>query len=128
MRTTRSLISNLRLLGLVLCGLVLSPYSYSQEVIPEVDTVTRDGLIYHQLSTEPLTGAVVSFYDDGRLESRGTYIDGKREGLWEDFYEHGQLERRGNFKDGEHEGLWESFDEDGNLIKTEEYKDGELIE
>ncbi len=90
MRTTRTLPSSLRLLGLVLCGLLLSPYSYSQEVIPEVETVIRDGLVYHQLSTEPLTGTVVSFHDDGRLRERENYRDGKLEGPWESFYENGQ--------------------------------------
>ena len=42
----------------ILCLVLLSVHSYSQGVIPEVETVTKDGLIYHQLSTEPLTGTV----------------------------------------------------------------------
>ena len=72
MERTRSLPSSLRLIGLILCGLLLSVHSYSQEVIPEVETVTRDGLIYHQSSTEPLTGIVVSFYENGQLTVRAT--------------------------------------------------------
>ncbi|SVC25054.1 uncharacterized protein METZ01_LOCUS277908, partial [marine metagenome] len=41
---------------LLLSVFLLSSYSYSQEVIPEIETVTRDGLVYHQSSTEPFTG------------------------------------------------------------------------
>ena len=73
----------------ILSLVLLSSYSYSQEAIPEVETVTKNGLIYHQLSTEPLTGTVVSFYENGRLQERGTYKDGKRDGLSEGFRENG---------------------------------------
>ena len=88
----------------ILCLVLLSSYSYSQEVIPEVETVTKDGLVYHQSSTEPFTGIV------------------------EDFHENGQLEVRKNFTDGKQDGLWEFFDEDGNLTKTLTYRNGELVE
>jgi len=43
------------------------------------------------------------------------------------FYENGQLEWRANYKDGKLDGLFELFDENGNLTKTKEYKNGELI-
>ena len=135
----------------ILCLVLLSVHSYSQEVIPEVETVTRDGLIYHQLSTEPLTGTVVSFYDNGRLLNRKNYRNGKREGLWETFHENGQLwmrrnfidgERdglsemyhdngqlweRGNYIDGKKDGLWETFNDDEKLIWTRTFRNGELV-
>ena len=76
MKTIRSLPSNLRPLGLVLCGLLLSAYSQESET----------------------------------------------------FHENGQLEQRANFKDGKREGLWEEFDEDGNLTETRTYRNGVLIE
>ena len=82
----------------------MSPYSYSQEVIPEVETVIRDGLVYYQDTNELVTGTVEFFHDNGQLEMRGNFIDGKQEGPWE----------------------W--FDEDGNLIGTLMYRNGELIE
>ena len=88
----------------ILYLVLLSVHSYSQGVIPGVETVTRDGLVYHQLSTEPLTGTVVSFYDNGQLLSRGNWIDGVLE------------------------GLVEFFDEDGNLIETKTYRNGVLVE
>ena len=68
------------------------------------ETVTRDGLIYHQDTNKPVTGIVEEFHENGQLMGRGNFIDGKRE------------------------GLFEYFDEDGNLTKTETYRDGELVE
>ena len=70
---------------IVLFLILLSVHSYSQDVVPEVETVTRDGLIYHQLSTEPLTGTVVSFHEDGRLQYKTNYKDGELHGLSEGF-------------------------------------------
>ena len=49
-------------------------------------------------------------------------------GFGELFHDNGQLEGRGNFKDGKQDGLWEFFNENGNLIGTETYRNGELIE
>ena len=88
----------------------------------------RNGLIYQQSSTEPFTGIFECFYDNGQLEIRGYFKDGKKEGLWEKFWGNGQLEVRAYSIDGKEEGLWEYFDEDGGLIKTETYKDGVLQE
>jgi len=68
MRITRSLIFKLRLLGLVLCGLVLSPFSYSQDVVTGPFLI-RDGIYYHQDTNEPVTGIVE---EGGKLS--GTYL------------------------------------------------------
>ena len=66
--------------------------------------VERGGISYEVNSTTPFAGVTL------------------------DYDENGQLQQRSNYKDGKLEGLFEWFDEDGNLTKTEEYKDGELIE
>ena len=43
-------------------------------------------------------GLVEEFYDNGQLEWRASYKDGKLDGLWEKFYENGQLEEKRNYK------------------------------
>ena len=96
--------------------------------IPDGHFLIKNGLVYQQSSTEPFTGIVEWFYDNGQLEIRGYFKDGKKEGLWERFWGNGQLEIRAYSIDGKEEGLWEYFDEDGELTKSETYKDGELVE
>ena len=54
-----------------------------------------------------------TFYENGQLEVRGNYVDGKEDGLWEWFYENGQLKTFINFVDGKRNGLNEDFYEDG---------------
>ena len=50
----------------ILCLVLLSPYSYSQEVVTG-HVLIRDGIYYHQDTNEPVTGIVEEFYN-GQLE------------------------------------------------------------
>ena len=127
MSTTRTLISNLRLLGLVLCGFVLSACSQPDgpyETFHDNGQLSFRGNI---VDGEP-NGLFEYFHDNGQLEFRGDVVDGKGEGLFETFHENGQLRLRGNNVDGETDGLSEYFDEDGNLTETRMYRNGELVE
>ena len=69
----------------ILSLVLLSVHSYSQEVIPEVETVTRDCL-YEE------------FYENGQLRFRLNYIDGKRDGLIEFFDEDGKLWKTNTYR------------------------------
>ena len=99
----------------ILCLVLLSVHSYSQEILideefsrksglPRNQLVERQGIKYEINSTTPFTGSSVVYHDNGQLLSRGNFIDGKLN------------------------GLGEIFDENGNLTKTETYRDGELVE
>jgi len=136
----------------ILCVVLLSSYSYSQEIIPEIETVTRDDVVYHQSSTKSFTGIVEWYHDNYRVGSRKNYIDGKLNGLTELFYDNGQIWVRQNYIDGELNGLSEWFDRngqlssrtnyvygvqdgfreefsvDGDLIRTMIFRNGELVE
>ena len=61
--------------------------------------VERGGLTYHQDTNQLVTGVIEYFHEDGQLQVRGNYIDGKREGVHERFNGNGQLED--SYRDGE---------------------------
>ena len=105
----------------ILCLVLLSAHSYSQEVISEAETVTKDGSVYHQPSTEPFTGVVEWYHDNYRVGSRKNYIEGKLNGLTELFYDNGQIWVRQNYLDGELNGLSEWFDRNGQLSSRTNY-------
>jgi len=108
----------------ILCLVLLSVHSYSQEVVTGPFLII-DGITYDQNTNEPVTGIVESFHGNGQLSSRGNFIYGKRDGLWEYFYENSQLLGRGNYIDGGREGLHETFHENGQLEIRGNYIDGE---
>ena len=108
----------------IFCLALLSVHSYSQEVIPEVETVIKDDVVYHQPSAEPFTGIVEWYHDNHRVGSRKSYIDGELDGLTELFHDNGQLWVRQNYIDGQLSGLWEWFDRNGQLSSRTNYIDG----
>jgi antitoxin component YwqK of YwqJK toxin-antitoxin module len=64
------------------------------------------------------------WYDNGQLEYRHSYKDGKQDGLWEDWYDNGQPAYRGTYKDGEPDGLLEGWYKNGQPWYRQSYKDG----
>ena len=66
------------------------------------------------------------YYENGQLEAKGNFRDGKQVGLWVSYYENGQARSTGNYKDGKPDGLWETYYENGRLSLKQNYKDGNL--
>ena len=103
----------------ILCLVLLSVHSYSQEIIdeefsrksglPRNQLVERQGIKYKINSTTPFTGSSVVYHDNGQLWYRENYKDGKQDGLHEGFWSNGQLWIRTNYKDGKEDGLHERF-------------------
>jgi len=123
MGRTRTLPSNFRLFGLVLCGLVLSACSQEPEVVTG-PFVIRNQIIYSQDSDQPVTGIIEEFYDSGSVESRKTYRDGILHGPMETFYENGQLENRSVVSSQTYWpiGLSETFYENGQLETSSDFQ------
>ncbi len=71
-------------------------------------------------------GAFESYFWSGKVESKGTYRNNRREGEWT-FYLNGfNMKSRGTFEKGLKSGEWEYFDENGRLRKKCNYSKGEL--
>ena len=61
-------------------------------------------------------GLVETFYENGQLEERENWKNGKEDGLWETFHSksdnnpfvlHGPIRTKGDYKDGKRDGRWE---------------------
>lgn len=134
----------------LLIAMLIAIGGCSKEV-PSDQLVERGGLKYEVNSQTPFTGTVVDYHDNGQLEWRTHFKDGKLHGLaeaydedgnpttidvWKDgkplkgtfyaYYENGQLRVKGNYKDGEFDGLLEECYENGQLFYKTNYKDGEF--
>jgi antitoxin component YwqK of YwqJK toxin-antitoxin module len=113
---------------IVLCLILLSVYSYSQEVVTGPFFI-RDGITYHQDTNEPVIGIIQSFFpNSSQIAERQTYRDGRRDGPSESFHKNGQLSERLNYIDGERDGLHENFDKYGNLTRTRTFRNGVWVE
>jgi antitoxin component YwqK of YwqJK toxin-antitoxin module len=64
------------------------------------------------------TGYWEEYYNNGKIYSKGYYLNGERHGYWEKYWYHGILWMKGNFKDGIKVGLLEIFHSDGEPLRT----------
>ena len=69
-------------------------------------------------------GDFENYYENGRLETKGTYRNGEEDGLWEYFYENGRLWKKCAYKNGEKDGLYATYYENGQLGEKCFYKNG----
>ena len=99
----------------IFCLVLLSSYSYSEEV-SEDQLVEREGVYYKKFSTTPFTGTAIDYYENGQLELIVNFKDGKQDGPYGSYKENGHLEYRGNYKNGKMDGLQEMRNEKGQLI------------
>jgi hypothetical protein len=67
------------------------------------------------------------YRDNGKLDSKGSYINDEKDGYWEYYDIFGKLESKGNYNNGYQDGIWEFYYSNGNLMSKELYDDDELI-
>ena len=58
-------------------------------------------------------GRYVSYYLNGKVESRGQFTNNETSGVWEFYYETGKIKMRGGLFRGANHGMWEYFFENG---------------
>jgi antitoxin component YwqK of YwqJK toxin-antitoxin module len=75
-----------------------------------------------------LHGECSLYYPGGALKERGMYINGLRDGVWEEFAPSGEMSR-GAYLHGNRSGEWRRYDKDGKLLFYTHYKqNGEVSE
>ena len=60
------------------------------------------------------TGEWKYYYESGKLESEGYFVDDMPEGRWVWYYESGELKEEGSFHKGNRVAWWYQYDPDGN--------------
>jgi antitoxin component YwqK of YwqJK toxin-antitoxin module len=69
-------------------------------------------------------GKWVVTYDNGKLNFKGSFVDGRAQGKHKYYHRNGMIKQFGKYKFGNKEGNWKSYDEDGKLTITINYKRG----
>ena len=103
-------------LTLLTCLIFLSPNMVMSETMK--DLVERDGLYYKKFSDVSFTGKLTG------KKYRGTFKNGKKQGLWERYFDNGQLLDKGNYKEGRWYGPWVSYWSNGQLLLKRTYENG----
>jgi len=66
------------------------------------------------------TGEYEHYYSNGHLIEKGTYTyNGEKTGLWVTFYENGKPKSKGSYNNGKKVGKWLDWNEQGKKVKTQ---------
>ena len=80
----------------------------NSEALSGKQIVEKDGISYSTLSNEPYDGSVINFFSNGQLDYKGSFKNGRKEGIWVGYYLDGQLRFKGRYKNGKRHGRWET--------------------
>lgn len=69
-------------------------------------------------------GSYESYYEDGRLESRGEFDHGAYKGSWNFYYANGNLRESGEFVNNARHGHWTSYHENGLRASETDWANG----
>ncbi len=78
-------------------------------------TLLKEDYFVKSSNTTVLDSLYVSYYQNGRVKSRGHYTQGKANGIWEYFYENGNPKMKGELKDNINQGYWTYYYENGGI-------------
>lgn len=79
----------------------------------------RNEIKYYKGS--PFTGVLEYSNNNGLLEYKASYKEGKKDGPFEEYFENGQLSVKGAFTNNEEIGSWEEYYENGQLYAKRSY-------
>lgn len=71
-------------------------------------------------------GVWEAFFEDGTLQSKAFYIDGKEDGDYKVYHPNGKLLMHGHYDNGICDGVWKFYDQKGKLQKEIHTKKGEI--
>jgi antitoxin component YwqK of YwqJK toxin-antitoxin module len=100
----------------------LKKKQFIKEINEEIENIGKE--CYYKLPNGKEEGLYQSWYNNGQLMEKYSYINGKKEGLYQLWYDNGQLHKRYNFINNEVEGLYQSWYDDGNLGDEGKYING----
>ena len=115
----------LKKLSLIL-GLLFFALGCSPKEIPNERVVHRNGLAYVGDDDTPITGFIIKYYENGKIEERASFLDGHRNGLSQWFRPDGKLWMQATYKNGKKNGIREVFRASGKIASTKEYVEGSL--
>lgn len=106
----------------VINGLI---FEDNNETYKVVNTDNRKGLLIKKDGRWLQHGKLFIFYK-GRLTEMTTYRFGKRNGLHESYFKNGSIEFRYSYLNGQRNGKFYQYRENESLVEESEYKNGVL--
>lgn len=87
----------------------------------DFNTSPDDSINYMPPFTEGLLhGDYIEFFENGSIKKNGIYLNGLREGMWEEFSANG-IKAVGTYRHGYPHGEWRYYDQKGKLLRWKRF-------
>lgn len=97
---------------------------YFFEIIPQLVKGNKVNLFTNIKTGFIYNGEVSTYHDNGKLESIGKMLKGKKNGYWEYYYENGILKKGCNYYMDEYNDTLRTYDNTGHITGMEYYAKG----
>tara|TARA_B100001121_G_scaffold307972_1_gene330761 strand:+ start:198 stop:1730 length:1533 start_codon:yes stop_codon:yes gene_type:complete len=101
----------------IFCCFILS--SCSKVLIEDLEE--KENIYYERDNQNPYDGIAFSYYPNDELQSKTSFIMGKKEGLHTEYFPNGQIKLQGSYGNNFKQGIWEEFFDNGVLKLKETY-------
>jgi antitoxin component YwqK of YwqJK toxin-antitoxin module len=61
------------------------------------------------------------YYEDGKLQTEGAYLNDLKQGAWKLYHSNGKLAGEGSYEMDHEKGKWKFYDEAGQLLMEQDY-------
>jgi len=75
----------------------------------------------------PYSGKYIDYYNSGKIQNKGTLLNGKLNGELTVYFKNGNKKFISNYKDGILHGVWNDYYPNGVLLSSRKYADGKII-
>jgi len=79
------------------------------------------------LNDIPYSGIYIDYYNSGKIQNKGTLLNGKLNGELTVFFKNGNKKLVSNYKDGILNGVWSEYYPNSALMNSRIYADGKII-
>ena len=87
-----------------------------------------DGRRINQYDSDGIKQGYWEYYhNNGKLLSKGSYINDKRDGYWESYWDTGEVGAKGSLINGKKDGIWEWYWNTGEIMSKELYANDILV-
>ena len=90
------------------------------------DLAMQEGQAILKATGEPITGRLITNYDNGQIRLEGHYVNGQKQGAFRWWHPSGQLGSEEMFVDNQKEGLSRMWYANGQIKQEGNFKNGAL--
>ena len=94
--------------------------------IPSLNQMVVKNEIWN-LNDIPYSGIYIDYYNSGKIQNKGTLLNGKLNGELTVYFKNGNKKSVSNYKDGILHGNWSGYYPNGVLMNSDIYADGKVI-